>query len=98
MVTRNAFGNDRATTTGREIGGAAVFRIERLRYRYPQAQDRAVDDVSFTVAEFYCRFKKRHTEAHSQPHSLGLAAFVVFRHNAIDDQRIGISWTASTDI
>jgi fluoroquinolone transport system ATP-binding protein len=51
VVTRNAFGNDRATTTGREIGGGPVFRVERLRYRYPQAQDRAVDDVSFTVAE-----------------------------------------------
>ncbi|HEX3199268.1 MAG TPA: ABC transporter ATP-binding protein, partial [Propionibacteriaceae bacterium] len=50
-MTRNAFGNDRATTTGREIGGGPVFRVERLRYRYPQAQDRAVDDVSFTVAE-----------------------------------------------
>jgi fluoroquinolone transport system ATP-binding protein len=51
VVIRNAFGYDRATTTGRENGGASAFRIERLRYRYPQAQDRAVDDVSFTVSE-----------------------------------------------
>jgi ABC-type glutathione transport system ATPase component len=51
VVIRDAFGPDRATTTGRENDGAAVFRVERLRYRYPQATERAVYDVSFTVGE-----------------------------------------------
>jgi len=51
VATRNAFGPDRPTTTGRENGAGPLFCVERLRYRYPQAQDRAVDDVSFTVAE-----------------------------------------------
>jgi fluoroquinolone transport system ATP-binding protein len=36
---------------GEENGGASVFRIEGLRFRYPQANERAVDDVSFAIGE-----------------------------------------------
>jgi fluoroquinolone transport system ATP-binding protein len=34
-----------------ENADASVFRIEGLRYRYPRANERAVDGVSFAIGE-----------------------------------------------